>query len=202
MVGGPSSNIFWKRRWVEQSRPLSATALPCSSPIICTSRCLAWVHSCIMNIGEPGTSALTKSKLTRNSSSLVLMRMPLPPPPSDAFSMTGYPIRFAAASDSSTVVTIAFLNISSGIVPSAVRLATRPSPDQGMDGTFAVCARIFAPILSPSTAITGAVGPMNWIPRSLRAVGSLGFSDAWPHPGHTASTPSRSAMSAMRFTLA
>mmetsp|Transcript_37522 Transcript_37522/g.76971 ORF Transcript_37522/g.76971 Transcript_37522/m.76971 type:complete len:312 (+) Transcript_37522:4616-5551(+) len=34
MVGGPSSKIFWKRRCVEQSRPLSATALPCSSPTI------------------------------------------------------------------------------------------------------------------------------------------------------------------------
>ena len=29
MVGGPSSKIFWKRLWVEQSRPLRATALPC-----------------------------------------------------------------------------------------------------------------------------------------------------------------------------
>lgn len=29
-----SSKIFWKRRWVEQSRPLRATACPCSSPTI------------------------------------------------------------------------------------------------------------------------------------------------------------------------
>ena len=202
IVGGPSSKIFWKRRCVEQSRPLSATALPNSSPTICTSRCLACVQSCIMNMGEPGTSALTISKFTLSSSSLSLMRMPLPPPPSDALSMTGYPMRFAAASDSSTVVTIALLKMSSGMVPSSLSTASSPSPDHGIEGTFAVCARMLAAILSPSTDITGAVGPMNWMPRSLSAVGSRGFSDACPQPGHTASTPSRSAMSTIRFTSA
>lgn len=54
-----SSKIFWKRRCVEQSRPLSATAWPCSSPTICTSMCRAPVHSCIRKMGEPTTSLVT-----------------------------------------------------------------------------------------------------------------------------------------------
>jgi hypothetical protein len=31
-----------------------------------------------------------------------------------------------------------------------------------MDGTLAVCARMFADTLSPSAAITDEVGPMNY----------------------------------------
>ncbi len=61
---------------------------------------------------------------------------------------------------------------------SSVKLASRPSPDHGMDGTFAVCAKMFAAILSPNTLITGAVGPMNCTPIALSEVGSFGFSDA------------------------
>jgi len=40
------------------------------------------------------------------------MRMPLPPPPSEALSITGYPMRDAASQASSAVVTIALLNTS------------------------------------------------------------------------------------------
>ena len=36
-----------------QSRPLSATAWPCLSPTICTSRCRALEHNCMRNMGEP-----------------------------------------------------------------------------------------------------------------------------------------------------
>lgn len=42
--------------------------------------------------------------------------------------MTGYPMRFAAASASSTVRTMAFWKVSSGMVPSSVSSAVRPSP--------------------------------------------------------------------------
>mmetsp|Transcript_2180 Transcript_2180/g.6660 ORF Transcript_2180/g.6660 Transcript_2180/m.6660 type:complete len:223 (+) Transcript_2180:3046-3714(+) len=201
-IGGPSSKIFWKRLCVEQSRPLNATALPCSSPTICTSKCLASVHNCIINIGEPGTSAFTWSKLEINSSLLADIRIPLPPPPSDAFNMTGNPILSAAATHSSTVVTMALSNVSFGIVPSGVKLATKPSPDHGIDGTFAVCARMFAAILSPRTDMTGAVGPMNWIPFFAKAVGNFGFSDACPQPGQTPSTPSLTAISVIKSTFA
>ena len=71
-----------------------------------------------------------------------------------------------------------------------------------MEGTWAVWARMLAAILSPKTAMTGAVGPMNVMPAAAHAVGSAGFSLAWPQPGQTASTPMRLAMSTISFTLA
>mmetsp|Transcript_10656 Transcript_10656/g.39113 ORF Transcript_10656/g.39113 Transcript_10656/m.39113 type:complete len:223 (+) Transcript_10656:5967-6635(+) len=202
ITGGPSSKIFWNRLCVEQSRPLRAMAFPCSSPTICTSKCLALVHNCIMKTGDPGTSATTCSYWARNCDSLVDLRIPLPPPPSDALIMTGYPMRSATSRASSTLFTIAFLKISSGMVPSSVRSAVRPSPLHGMEGTFAVCARMFAAILSPRTLITGDGGPRNVIPFSLSAFGSFGFSEAWPQPGHTASTFCCFAICTIRSTFA
>lgn len=107
-----------------------------------------------------------------------------------------YPIRRATSSASSTVRHVPFSNVSSGIVPSGVRSATSgPSfsppkdPLQGTEGSPAVCARILAAILSPRTLMTGDVGPINLIPLALSEAGSSGFSEAWPQPGHTASTP-------------
>lgn len=47
------------------------------------------------------------------------------------------------------------LKVSSGMVPSLVNSAFSPSPLQGMDGTPAVCARMPAAILSPSTDLKG-----------------------------------------------
>ena len=57
-----------------------------------------------------------------------------------------------------------------------------PLPDQGIVGTLAACARIVLPILSPSAAIGAAGGPRKRMPdgSSSSAVGSSGFSDAWP----------------------
>mmetsp|Transcript_25830 Transcript_25830/g.66981 ORF Transcript_25830/g.66981 Transcript_25830/m.66981 type:complete len:236 (-) Transcript_25830:565-1272(-) len=210
LVGGASSKIFWKRRWVEQSRPFSATALPCSSPTTWTSKCLAPVMSCMTKMGEPGCSFSTCGNAALNSSAFLHMRMPLPPPPSDALSMTGYWTRSAAARASSAEWTQPASNVSLGMVPSSCRFACKgPSspglpkdPLQGMEGTFAVCARIFAAILSPSTLMTGAGGPMKAMPFSLRALGSFGFSEAWPQPGQTASTPNLDAVSTMSLTFA
>lgn len=48
--------------------------------------------------------------------------------PSEALSMTGYPMRFAAANASASVRTMAFWKVSSGMVPSSVSSAVRPSP--------------------------------------------------------------------------
>ena len=53
---------------------------------------------------------------------------------------------------------------------------------------------MFAAILSPSTLMTGAGGPMKAMPFSFKALGSLGFSEAWPQPGQTASTPARNGL--------
>ena len=64
----------------------------------------------------------------------------------------------------------------------------RPLPDQGMVGTFAACARMVLPILSPKAAMGAAGGPRNRMPDgwALKALGSSGFSDAWPLQGCTA----------------
>ncbi len=59
MVAGASSMIFWWRRWMEQSLPNREIALPYWSARICTSRWRACTASCMMKIGEPGTSACT-----------------------------------------------------------------------------------------------------------------------------------------------
>ena len=60
------------------------------------------------------------------------------------------------------------------------KLMATPLPDQGMVGTFAACARMVLPILSPRAAIGAAGGPRNRMPeeRVSSAVGSSGFSDA------------------------
>ena len=65
---------------------------------------------------------------------------------------------------------------------------------------MAVCAKILAAILSPSTLMTGAGGPMKAMPFSFKALGSLGFSDAWPQPGQTASTPARNGLKIKKET--
>lgn len=56
MVAGASSMIFWCLLWMEQSLPNRDIAFPYSSARIWTSRCLACWASCMMKIGEPGTS--------------------------------------------------------------------------------------------------------------------------------------------------
>mmetsp|Transcript_68059 Transcript_68059/g.191850 ORF Transcript_68059/g.191850 Transcript_68059/m.191850 type:complete len:221 (+) Transcript_68059:5478-6140(+) len=202
MVGGPSSNIFWKRRCVEQSRPMRAITLPCSSPTSCTSRCRAPTQSCIMKTGEPTTSARTRSQAIRSSFSFWHFRIPLPPPPSEAFSTTGYPMRFAQAIASSTLWRQALLKGSCGMLPSAWISAVTPSPFQGMHGTPEDWARIVEAILSPRACITGAVGPRNVIPSLSRALGSSGFSLACPQPGHTACTCWDCATSQISSTFA
>ena len=71
--------------------------------------------------------------------------------------MTGYCTLSAAANASSALCTQPASNVSRGIVPSSCRFACNgPSspglpkgPLQGMEGTFAVWASMFAAILSP-----------------------------------------------------
>ncbi len=74
--------------------------------------------------------------------------------------------------------------MSGGMTPPQVaKSSSTPVPDQGMVGTPAACARMVDPILSPSAAMAAAGGPrkrMPEMPVSASAVGSSGFSDAWP----------------------
>ena len=62
------------------------------------------------------------------------------------------------------------------------KLMATPLPDQGMVGTLAACARMVLPILSPRAAMGAAGGPRKRMSEgsASRAVGSSGFSEAWP----------------------
>lgn len=61
-----------------------------------------------------------------------------------------------------------------------------PEPDQGKVGTFAVWATNDEAILSPKAHIAFSFGPINAILFLWSNSGSFGFSEAWPHPAHTA----------------
>mmetsp|Transcript_36881 Transcript_36881/g.91119 ORF Transcript_36881/g.91119 Transcript_36881/m.91119 type:complete len:246 (-) Transcript_36881:554-1291(-) len=161
-VTGPSSMIFWCRRCTLQSRPYSEMAWPCLSATTCTSRCRLLTESCCTKMGEPGTSACTCTNPTRSSSMLVTMRMPLPPPPSDAFTISGKPTLSADASASSSVRSVAAARMSSGMVrPSGM---VSPLPLHGMTLTSQDCASRLAQILSPTASMASAEGPRNAMP--------------------------------------
>ena len=51
---------------------------------------------------------------------------------------------------------------------------------------MAVWATMEEAILSPRAHMACAGGPRNVMPCLCRSSGSLGFSEAWPHPAHTA----------------
>ena len=152
-----------------------------------------------MKIGDPGTSAWTCTNPVLSSSMLDTMRMPFPPPPSDAFTMSGKPIFIALASASSTVASVASSKIASGIVMSGT---VSPDPLQGITLTSHDCARRLAQILSPTASMLSALGPKNAMSWYASAAGSFGFSLAWPHPGHTASASHRRATFTIRSTFA
>ena len=198
-VTGPSSMIFWCRRCTEQSRPYSEIAFPCLSATTCTSRCRELVESCWMKMGDPGTSAWTCTYPARSASISATMRMPLPPPPSEALIISGNPTFAAEASASSTVRSVARRSVSSGM---AVPGTVRPDPDHGMTSTSHDCARMFAQILSPTASMDEAAGPRKAMSWYARAVGSFGFSEACPQPGHTASASHRRATLTIKSTLA
>ena len=71
-----------------------------------------------------------------------------------------------------------------------------------MEDTRAVWAKIDAAILSPKARIGPPDGPMNVMFLFAKPSGSSGYSDAWPQPGQTASTASRSATSIISSTFA
>ena len=77
-----------------------------------------------------------------------------------------------------------------------------PDPLHGRVGTDAVCATMELEILSPSDHIALEGGPRNVMLYLWRSSGSFGFSEACPHPAHTAWTSTLRAMSRMRSTLA
>ncbi len=88
-----SSMTFWLRRCSEQSRTPSAQAVPRPSAMTCTSMCRAPVTSRSRNTtplpNERSASSLVRWKASESSSSDRTTRMPRPPPPAVAFSISG-----------------------------------------------------------------------------------------------------------------
>ena len=104
----------------------------------------------------------SKKFLSRDASSLTT-RIPLPPPPAAAFSITGKPIFLAND----------FISLTSSVLISA------PS----ITGTLALRAIFFAAILSPSCSITSDLGPTKIIPSFSHLLANPTFSDKKPYPG-------------------
>jgi hypothetical protein len=72
-------------------------------------------------------------------------------------------------------------------------------PLQARVGTPAAWAMRAEPTLSPKAFIDDAGGPRKTISLLVRASGSSGFSEAWPHPGQTAETPNLTAVCNIKF---
>mmetsp|Transcript_26316 Transcript_26316/g.81281 ORF Transcript_26316/g.81281 Transcript_26316/m.81281 type:complete len:212 (-) Transcript_26316:539-1174(-) len=199
---GPSSMIFWWRRCTEQSRVRTAMQSPYESASSCTSRWRTLVSMRMTKMWQPLTSSLTASNIGMTSAMSYTLRMPLPPPPSDALSITGKPTRFTTSTHSSAVSTKAWRYTSSSML-SVPRGTRSESPDHGTVGTSSDCAMMLEAILSPRANMAFSCGPRKrtfFVSTHMR--GSFGFSDAWPQPGYTASQFWRSAVSTMRSTLA
>ena len=161
-------------------------------------------HSRIRKTGEPLTSSHTCWYMASMSSLRLALRTPLPPPPSEALIMIGYPTRSATSSASAADRTHALSNTSSDTAtrPSASASTITPEPDHETHGTCADWAMIVEAILSPRRNMELSVGPMKTMPSSSHVRGSAGFSDAWPQPGHTASALCSLAIEVITLTLA
>ena len=96
-------------------------------------------------------------------------RMPLPPPPAAAFSITGRPTRRTVAAISSGSVLGDWL--------------------PGTMGTPAASASRLAAALSPRRSMTSGVGPMKTSPAASTARANAAFSARKPKPGWMACAP-------------
>ena len=85
--------IFWLRRWIVQSRTPTAQAVPWPSAMSCTSTCRAPVTSDSRNItplpNARAASSLVWANTAASSASEPTLRMPRPPPPAVALSISG-----------------------------------------------------------------------------------------------------------------
>ena len=99
-----------------------------------------------------------------SSAALLTTRMPLPPPPATAFTMTGNPI--CARRDRRS--------------PHRARRRRAARRCPGTTGTPAAIAARRAAVLLPISAIASGVGPMNVSPASRHAAAKSSFSDRKP----------------------
>ena len=109
---------------------------------------------------EDFASERARAKPSATSALEWAIRMPLPPPPAEAFIMTGKPISCA-------ILTACF---SSSITP------RKP----GTVETLAFAAAFFDSILSPIAAIAFGFGPMKTMPAAASALGKASRSDRKP----------------------
>ena len=119
--------------------------------------------------------------------------------------MTGKPMAAAHVLAFVAFLTHASRKASSGSVPVARSYSARTCPPfHSMHGTPAFCAMMVLPILSPRAYMGGPAGPMKRMggDEAWRALGRLGFSEAWPHPAQTAWTALSHASFTMGVTLA
>ena len=117
----------------------------------------------LSSLKDIAASCFTTSYAFFSSSSLYATRMPFPPPPADALSITGYPIWF----DIFIASCIVYIN---------------PS-DPGTTGTPAFFIVSFALDLFPISSIISGFGPINFKPISSHIFAKLLFSDKNPKPG-------------------
>jgi len=169
--GGASSTTFWCLRCTEQSRRPSANTVPCRSAAICTSTWRAPKTAASANsVPSPkalAASVVALSNAARSSPGSRTSRMPRPPPPAVAFSISGKPMRAATRSTSSRPI---------------------GPPLHGLTGTSAASANSLEAILSPSLRIVSALGPRKTISLASSFSTKLGSSARNPQPGQTAST--------------
>ena len=171
MAAGHSSITFWLRRCREQSRSPKITTLPCLSPKTWNSIWRGWVNNfSIYNVSSPNADAasfLVSWYASAISSALCTGRIPRPPPPADAFNITGYPIFSAVSSACSNE-------------------STAPS-DPGTTGRPHSMAVFLALTLSPILVIISGDGPIQIMPCSSTLCAKSARSDKNPYPGWIAS---------------
>ena len=150
---------------MEHSRSPRWRTFPCESPMICTSMCRPWViYGSIKTLPSPNAdSASLDAELMASARSACFstMRIPRPPPPAAALTMTGI-LTFGGFSPGWTSVEVTV-------------------------GTPASIAACFANILSPRSAICSGVGPIHMRPASLTLCANCAFSAKNPYPGWIAS---------------
>ena len=108
-------------------------------------------------------SCLAESHASLSFSGFQTARIPFPPPPAEAFNITGYPVSLATFSHSSKDF----------IMPSL----------PGTHGTPAAFIVALAFALSPILSIISGDAPINLISCSAQIFENLAFSDKKPYPG-------------------
>ncbi len=141
--------------------------------------CLGWsMYFSMKTVSSPNAdfaTALVEWTALTSSSALFAIFIPIPPPPADAFTMTGYPISSASSmTDSGSSI---------------------PAEIPGMIGTPAFAIIFLAVILLPTVSMDLPDGPMKTTPIFSHSLANSGFSARKPYPGCIASAPVFSATS-------